>query len=380
MTDIKVLHLTYDMRIGGTETVIRNIIGGFNDNIVTDGPISSVDMSVLCIEPNLGPFGQFLLESGVQVTNLNWVGGFDTQLIRDIRRHLSMQDIDIIHCHQYTPWVYGTLAAIGTKTKVIFTEHGRFYPDSSSWKRRFVNPLLTLFTDKITAISQATKLALDEYEFIPSRKIQVIYNGIQGLSANPQDVKALRAQLGIDNNKTIFGTVARLDPIKNHTMMLAAFKRALAIHSDLHLVIVGDGDERQVIENKISELDLTHEVSLVGYEPNPVNYIAMMDAFLLPSLSEGTSMTLLEAMSLHKPCLVTDAGGNPEVIEHDVVGYVTANNDVEQYASALIRFLALDEAAYDLMCRNAFDRFNSIFSAPAMQRQFYQVYAQLMGR
>ena len=92
--------------------------------------------------------------------------GFDTSLIAAIRRHIKTNNIDIIHCHQYTPWVYGVLAAFGTKTKVVFTEHGRFYPDTSSRKRKLLNPLLHKLTTATTAISSATKQALVEFENI----------------------------------------------------------------------------------------------------------------------------------------------------------------------------------------------------------------------
>jgi len=135
----KILHITYDMRIGGTEMVIKNLIEGKGN--------SSFEQSILCIEAPIGPFGKMLKEKMVTINVISRQDGFDITLIKKIRHYIKQHEIDILHCHQYTPWIYGVLAAAFSNVKVIFTEHGRFYPDSSSWKRKIINPLLILFTD-----------------------------------------------------------------------------------------------------------------------------------------------------------------------------------------------------------------------------------------
>ncbi|MGB0567380.1 MAG: glycosyltransferase, partial [Alteromonas macleodii] len=185
---INVLHVTYDMRIGGTEMVIKNIIEGNQDE--------SINMSIFCIEEPLGPWGKSMRASGLSITCRARAPGFDLKLIMALRKHILIHKIDIVHCHQYTPWVYGTFAAALTKARVVFTEHGRFYPDSSSWKRKIVNPFLLNFTSRVTAISQATKEALVEYEFVPKSKIEVVYNGISPLSKAHQTT-AIKKDFGI---------------------------------------------------------------------------------------------------------------------------------------------------------------------------------------
>jgi hypothetical protein len=121
MSKTSVMHLTYDMRIGGTEMVIKNLIEGSDPALF--------DMSIYCIETPIGPWGIEMQNLGLPITSTSREPGFDTSLIFAIRKHLKTNSIKILHCHQYTPWIYGVLAAFGTKTKVIFTEHGRFYPD-----------------------------------------------------------------------------------------------------------------------------------------------------------------------------------------------------------------------------------------------------------
>jgi glycosyltransferase involved in cell wall biosynthesis len=353
----RILHLTYDMRIGGTEQVIKNLIEGSDEQLF--------DMSIFCIETPIGPFGKMLIENGTTISSHRRKDGFDLSLIGAIRTHLKQNKIDIIHCHQYTPWVYGTLAAAGTKTRVIFTEHGRFYPDSSSWKRKLVNPVLAHFTDHITAISKATKQALIDFEFINPARIEVVYNGIQPLEANAEKTKALKKELSIADGTNVLGTIARLDPIKNHKMMFEAFKLVLEKHSNTVLILVGDGEERQNLEALAKTLTITDKVIFTGYIDKPQAYLNCMDIFLLSSLSEGTSMTLLEAMSLSKPCVVTDAGGNAEIIRHNENGLVTENNNTVAFSDAIATVLDNQTVARNMRSK-AFEIFNQKFLAATM--------------
>lgn len=368
MAKLKILHLTYDMRIGGTEQVIKNLVENTDQQ--------QFEMSILCIESPLGPFSDDLLAKGIAITALTRSPGFDRKLIQQIRIYIKQHNIDVLHCHQYTPWVYGVLAAFATRTKVIFTEHGRFYPDSSSWKRKFINPWLHKITATTTAISNATRDALATYENLPAKDIQVIYNGIAPLEIDQQQVELLREDLGIGLNTLCLGTVARLDPIKNHLMMLHAFKQVLDDGIDAKLLIVGDGEMRETISDLISELKLKQHVIMTGYQAKPQNHLALMDIYLLSSFSEGTSMTLLEAMSIGKPCVVTNAGGNPEIIEHQINGLVTTNDDANAFAAA-ITTLAHNPDLRKSMSEQSRQRFEQKFSATSMVQQFQHLYQQV---
>jgi glycosyltransferase involved in cell wall biosynthesis len=365
VTKISVMHITYDMRIGGTEMVIKNLIEGSDPDLF--------DMSIFCVEEPLGPWGKDLQKNGIEITSKARQPGFDTSLIFAIRQHIKENKIDIIHCHQYTPWVYGVLAAFGTKTKVIFTEHGRFHPDSSSWKRKLINPWLSRITDSITSISKATKLALVEFENIPKDKIKVIYNGIRKPKVEENKVAELRHKLGISATTKVLGTIARLDPIKNHKMMLEAFALVLQKHPDTILIIVGDGEERENIENKVKLLGIEQNVILPGYNPQPQHYLALMDVFLLSSLSEGTSMTLLEAMSLGKPCVVTDAGGNAEIVSDMSTGYVTCNDDSQLFYKAISKLMT-DRTCSMKYGKNAEQKFKEAFSDILLIQNYTEIY------
>ena len=365
---MRVMHVTFDMRIGGTEMVIKNIIEGNTD--------ANIEMSIFCIEAPLGPWGEELKAAGIKTTTHERQPGFDTKLIGAIRKHIKENAIDILHCHQYTPWVYGALAAAFTKTKVIFTEHGRFYPDSSSLKRKVINPLLLNLTDRVTAISKSTKQSLVNYEFIPEHSIQVIYNGIAPLIVKVSKEER-KSELSISESTFVFGTIARLDPIKNQIMMIKAFASITSKLENATLVIVGDGEMMEPLRILVDDLEITDKVKFTGYIPNPTSTLNVFDVFLLSSLSEGTSMTLLEAMSLGKPCIVTDAGGNAEVITHNVNGLVSRNNDLMGFAENMNKVTT--KSYIQTFSHNAVKLFNEKFNVLIMQEGYQTIYRELLN-
>jgi glycosyltransferase involved in cell wall biosynthesis len=366
MSKKKILHVTYDMRIGGTEMVIKNIIEGCDQE--------KYDMSIFCIEEPIGPWGKELIDNGTPIHTESRKEGFDFSITRAIRKVLKEERIDVIHCHQYTPWVYAVIAAIGMHKKVIFTEHGRFYPDSRSWKRRIVNPMLLLFTHSVSAISKATKQALVDYEFFPAHKVEVIYNGIKALQLiDEQDVIALKQELSIRPDDIVLGTVARLDPIKNHAMMLNAFSIITREYTNTKLVIVGDGELNAELKAQCKKLSISDRVIFTGYITKPSRYIQLFDIFLLSSLSEGTSMTLLEAMSLAKPCVVTDAGGNSEIVLSHINGVVTENGVSEFFANGIRDVILTDDKTLYMGIASQ-ERFLQLFSADIMNKKYSELY------
>ena len=366
---INILHITFDMNIGGTEQVIRNLVEGLDKN--------KFHSSLLCIDGAIGPWGKELEAKGYPVHCLKRVPGFDRQLIKDIRYLLDVHDVDILHCHQYTPYIYGFFGSLFKHKPVIFTEHGRFYPDVSSFKRRLINPLLQFWTAAITAISKATKDALVEYENFSSSKIDVIYNGI--VDTKIEASEQLKQDLNIAKTDIVLGTISRLDSIKNHPMMIRAFAKSQNQHSNIKLLIVGDGPERQATERLVAKLGMQEQIILTGFQPNPQRYLALMDVFLLPSFSEGTSMTLLEAMCFGKPSIATAVGGTPEILENDVTGLLVSNNDESGLVQAINRILTNGELRYQLG-QNARKAYSKRFTVSTMSSQYEALYTRLFRK
>jgi len=356
------------MGIGGTEQVIRQLVLGSRGQ--------QVEHEIVCIDGQVGVIGQQMREEGIPVHPVSRAPGFDRKLIGELRDLIRTRDVSIVHCHQYTPFLYGRLAAMGTDAKVVFTEHGRFYPDRYRYKAALINPLLAILTPAVVAISSATRDALAKYEFMPKRKIQVIYNGIQPLKADPAAITELRSELGIPTDSFVYGTVSRLDPVKNQAMMLESFARCLKDYPESYLLMVGDGPERQALEAQAESLGASGRIRFTGFINEPAQHLALMDVFLLSSHTEGTSMTLLEAMSLGTPAVVTAVGGNVEVVENDVSGLVSPESDTAPFAQKMAR-LQQDKALRGRVSAAAMARFQSQFSAEAMIKSYLRIYQQL---
>ncbi len=363
---VKILHVTFNMGIGGTEQVICQIIkNSDSDKYVHE---------ILCIDGTVGPLGLALKGKGVYIEAVKRRPGVDLKLIRFVRSLLRRRDIDVVHCHQYTPYFYGAVAALNAGVKVIFTEHGRFYPDKHNLKRRFINPLLEIITDNVTAISESTADAVAKYEYIPRRKILTIYNGINDLKAQRQDRRQLVEELGLSCEHRYIGTISRLEPIKNQHMMIDAFDKVKRLVPDMRLVIIGDGAKMSDLKNHAGKLGLEKDIIFTGFLDDPQRFMVLFEVFLLSSFSEGASMTLLEAMSLSIPCVVTDVGGNPEIVQDGVTGALVPSDDSEEFSASIIQ-LVNDECLRLRYGEAGRKRFLEMFTVEKMVKSYQLLYS-----
>jgi glycosyltransferase involved in cell wall biosynthesis len=362
---IKVAHVTFDMRVGGAERVILDLVQNTEP--------SRYAVSVICLQRPLGPFAEKLRSSGCHIETFNRKPGFDLSLIRGIRNVIQKNNINILHCHQYSPFVYGVLAAAFTSCRVIFTEHGRFYPDRRKIKRVIINPALFRLTSRVTAISEATRRALKVYENFPMDKIEVIYNGIDDTHIRMGDCNGLKAALGIDAKAPLLGTVARLDPIKNHPMMIRALKQVHKSLPEATLLVVGDGPEMPKLKKLVDELEVSNRVVFTGMRSDARRFYQIMDVFLLTSFSEGTAMTLLEAMASGVPSLVTDVGGNPEIVSDGETGFIVPSEDSNALAGSILNILG-KHSIRETMGRAARKRFEERFSVHKMVLEYQKLY------
>jgi glycosyltransferase involved in cell wall biosynthesis len=364
---VRVLHVTFNMGIGGTEQVIRQLVSGLDRETISS--------EILCIDGQVGAIGEQLQETGIPIVAVQRRPGFDRSLIRIIRTRLRKGNFDVVHCHQYTPWVYGWFAALGLPVSVVFTEHGRFYPDRYRYKAALVNQAMARTTRAMVAISEATRQALARYEFLPRSRIRVVYNGIAALQPDRDRMAVLRAELGIPDQAFVMGTVSRMDPVKNQSMMLRAFHRFLQQCPEGWLLVVGDGAERESLQSLAGELGISERVTFTGSVSQPANHMALMEVFLLSSFTEGTSMTLLEAMSLGIPAVATDVGGNPEIVREGLNGMLVPVDDEQAFAEAMIGLWQESETRSQLG-QGARSRFDERFSREVMVNAYQEIYRE----
>jgi glycosyltransferase involved in cell wall biosynthesis len=263
-----------------------------------------------------------LVSIGVPVAELRRQPGFHPTLAIEIATLIRAHRIDVVHCHHYSPYVYGLLATLLRPAKLVFTEHGRLSDARPSRKRQIVNPVLAWLPGQICAVSGDLKQHMVAEGF-PARCIRVVYNGIEpGNRRTTAERNAARAALGIGPDAFVIGTVGRLDPVKNLAVMLqlAAVMRDKVKHS--LAVIVGDGPERAALQAKAAELGVADSVIFAGYRSDVRALMPAFDVYVNCSTYEGVSLTILEAMAASLPVVATPVGGNPEVVVDQETGYL----------------------------------------------------------
>jgi glycosyltransferase involved in cell wall biosynthesis len=321
-----VCHVVHSLNLGGAEVLATRMAARMA------GEFRPV---VACLD-DAGTLAERLTEQNISWIHLRRGGGLDWKCVRRLSAWLREQQVDLVHAHQYTPFAYTLLSGVARKRPpVIFTEHGRFYPDRVSWKRRWLNRLLLRKNDRLIGVGQAVRRALTEIERLPATQTEVIYNGIAQSAVDPDARRRVRRELGASSETFVIIHVARLDPIKNHRLALEALQKLAERHADVQLWIVGDGPERASIETWRQELQLEAHVKLWGERRDVPKLLSAADAAILTSHSEGIPLVLIEAMAAGLPIVATDVGGVSEIVIAGEQGSLVAAGDAAALAAEL---------------------------------------------
>jgi glycosyltransferase involved in cell wall biosynthesis len=280
---------------------------------------------------------------------------------------------DVIHCHHYSPYVYGLLATTLTPgVRLVFTEHGSLSDAAPSRKRRLVNPMLSMLPATICAVSADLKRHMMAEGF-PARRVDVLYNGIDpGRRPRPSQRLAVRDALGIPRDAFVLGSVGRLDPVKNLSVLLQAQAMILEQMPNAFLVIVGAGPDGPALEAQTRALGIASSVLFAGYRSDVRAQLAAFDVYVNSSLCEGVSLTILEAMAAVLPVVATKVGGNPEVVVDAETGRLVGG-DAGAIADAVIQ-LARGPARRQAMGEAGRARVKKHFSLDRMVQQYADAY------
>ncbi len=296
--------------------------------------------AVICLD-DAGVWAADVAAFGIRVVPLHRRPGFSPLLGLHIARVARECGASILHCHHYSPFVYGRLAAaVAPRLRLVFTEHGRLSDAAPSMKRRLVNPWLARFRGSIHAVSFDLKQHMIDSGFPPDR-IQVIHNGIDaGAAISDEQIAAARAALGATEGILALGTVARLDAVKDLETMLRAVAILHGRWPTMRLWVIGDGQERNRLETVAAQLGIAGVVRFAGHRDDVRHLLPGLDVYVNSSISEGISLTLLEAMAAERPVVATRVGGTPEVVEHEVTGLLAPSRQPEVLADAIDRLLS----------------------------------------
>jgi len=373
---IRIGFVMHKMQVAGAEVLVRQIIECLEDEI---------DATVLCLD-GLGEIGQQLRDRGVPVIVLDREPGFDRGLAGRLAKEVKSRKIQVLHAHQYTPFFYAAVAKMRhrLRCKILFTEHGRHYPDVVSAKRRWINRLLLQrYADVTTACCDFSTEALQQIEGFSGAI--TLRNGVE-LDKLPErgdeaELRSLRVRLGLEEGRPYAACIARFHPVKDHATLIRAWSKVHADVPEAGLLLVGDGPERAAIESQIAELaeanpSLTDSISFLGIRHDVPDLLRAVDVFTLTSVSEAASLTLLEAMASGAASVVTDVGGNAEHLRDGEDGYLVPRGDDQALANRLSQLLKDPEHA-QVLGRSARSRIVDHFDLNDVVQQYAGHYRDL---
>jgi glycosyltransferase involved in cell wall biosynthesis len=273
---------------------------------------------------------------------------------------------EVVHLHNPTPTVYAAMAArMAGVPSIVSTRH-----NLAASPRRLVMELKYALAatccDWIAGICDATTNNLKSIHSIPARKIVRVYNGTDPVSRVPHE------QWPPKTGFTLV-YVGRLEPVKNHVLLLNAVRAALQSMPGLRLWMVGDGSKRKTLESLALELGMASQVIFFGKQLDVAPFFSAADAFIMSSKSEGLPISLLQAFSLGLPAIVTDVGGMAEVVRLARAGFTVSATDPAEMATAILR-LAAKDAEREQLSRNAEEAFLSRFTLKTMVAAYMDLY------
>jgi N-acetyl-alpha-D-glucosaminyl L-malate synthase BshA len=356
------------MQVAGAEILVTETIRHLKDEI---------EPTILCLDA-VGDLGKRFELEGIPVICFSRRQGRDWGLARRLAKVARQHQIEVMHAHQYTPFFYAALAKLlfGARFQLFLTEHGRHFPDVVSWKRRAFNRLvLSHCANAVNAVCEFSAGALREADGFGGKRVDVIENGVNYQRYQKQESKEnIRQKLGLDQARKYLICVARFHPVKDHATLLRGFARIAPRIPTTDLLLAGDGPLRRDLESLTTKLGLEQRVDFLGVRSDVPELLQAADLFVMTSLSEAASLTLLEAMAAGLPVVVTKVGGNPEIVRDNIDGLLVPRQDDAALADALLSLLGNPEksAAMGASGQNLVRQRYDLHRTISRYHQFYQ--------
>ena len=352
---MKIAHVVDSMEVGGVETLVSQMCRlqreqGHNPTVYVVG--------------GLGALGEKLRRDGFVVQpdmarNL-------ADATRSFFRIFKESRPDVVHLHNATPTIYAAFAArMAGVASIVSTRHSLVArPRRLAVELRYA--VAATCCDWVVGVCDATTNNLKSIHTIPTGKIVRVYNGTVALQRTASE------QCPSKGGFTLV-YVGRLAPVKNHGLLLRAFRAAHSAMPSLQLWMVGDGIERPRLETLARELGIAESVTFWGQQLDVAPFFSGADAFIMSSKSEGLPISLLQGFSLGLPAIVTDVGGMAEVVRLAKAGITVSATDPAEMAGAILRLAGCEKDRRQFSV-NAEESFGARFTLEAMSDAYTHLY------
>ena len=287
--------------------------------------------------------------------------------IRQLSDFLNQRGYDLLHTHNAYPHFYGSMAAYRSRIPVtIQTRHGRRFGETFSERMQFA--MASRFADRVVPVSDDTGQRCKKIGWLDDTQVTRIWNGIDVdrfvFTGSAQKLTAI--------------TVSRLSPEKDIVTMLHAVQQVVQEIPEFRLLIVGDGPERTRLENLTTELLLNSHVEFLGERSDVPQLLTQAGFYVSSSLTEGISLTLLEAMSVGLPIVATQVGGNPEIVQQPATGLLVPSANPGFLASAMIQ-MCQNQCQWAEIGLRARARVEQYFNIRTMIKDYENLYLDILN-
>jgi len=379
----KVVHIIYALGTGGLENGLVNIINR--------SPPDRYRHVIICLT-DATDFANRITVPDIEVIQLHKKPGQDWGLYGRLLKILLSLRPDIVHTRNLASLEMQGLTLLLPGVKCVHGEHGRDIHDldGTNKKYNFLRKILRPFIHRYIAVSKDLEGWLRDTVNVPEPKLRQIYNGVDSKKFHPYPIKetipSIQKQLVpegfLPNNPVVVGTVGRIAEVKNQKLLIAGIKCLLNSRPDLkdrlRVVLVGDGPLYNMLQAYVAELGLSDLIWMTGDREDIPELMQLMDIFVLPSLAEGISNTVLEAMATGLPVIATNVGGNPELISEGENGRLITVGD-EQMLATVMGDLIDNPEARKLMGQNGLSKVKATFSWQKTVGEYLSVYDELLG-
>jgi glycosyltransferase involved in cell wall biosynthesis len=367
MQQYKILHVAQWLRIGGAEKVILDLVS---------------DLDRRKFEPVVCAFQRGIMENdfndvGIKFEVIERKHLINFVFLLKIIGLMKRWKIELVHCHGVPPTIYGGLAAKLLGIPLIITVHGK----SAFSVKVGIKGLqyAQRFGAKIVTVSKELKSELVRDVGLKEAAISTIYNGINvngypRCSTQIEEVK--RKELSL-NSDTVIGSVGSLREAKGHRYLIQSLPKVLHKYPDLKLIIIGDGELKDELNILAKKVNVEKHVLFLGQRRDVRELISVFDLLVQPSLTEGISIVILEAMAASKPVIATDVGGNSTLVEKHRTGLLVAPGDTESLANAIVCLLDNKEERV-IMGKAGFERAKQNYSLQKSVSEYEKIYLSLL--
>jgi sugar transferase (PEP-CTERM/EpsH1 system associated) len=369
---LRVLHVIDRMEVGGTEVGILKVIRGlgqecFEHRICT---IRGYDENFARSE---GFEGQ-LYVAGRLNSGFQFLFGRLVRIMRDFRP-------EIVHSRNWGAIEAMPAAYMSGVPVAIHSEHGYEVDmlEGLPKRRRILRRFAYAFADAVFTVTEELRTYHARQAWLPRQRIGVLQNGVDTsrFVQRPGEGEQTRQRLGLGDGSLIIGAVGRLVPIKDHVTLLRAAELLSSRGTPVRVLLAGSGPELAKLKEFVARSPrLAGRVVFAGAVSDVAALLNAMDVFVVPSLSEGMSNTLLEAMASSLPVVATRVGGNPELVEEERSGWLFQPGDVAALAAILER-MGRDASLRQEFGEAARRRAVEHFSLEAMIGRYRNLYVEL---